>query len=221
MSSTAEIYEDMEEWRKSSDLPDENPGEVICTNLQEIYPTMNQLILFLGLNPGKAHGYTIEQNISDHKNGLTEDRCWYGWGTHNIPKGIKAIMASLYPSKDIEEIKKSILYSNTSFFRTRHQDKIKKKDFDISYPLVKKLINKNKKPFFVFGTMAYKNISKRMRMSVVSSHSVGWGKWKVKLYKNNKTNEKMIGLPHLSYDWATRKEVPDEVWTEIRKFIET
>ena len=69
--------------------------------------------------------------------------------------------------------------------------------------------------------MAYKNISKRMRMSIVSSHSVGWGKWKVLLYKNNKTNEKMIGLPHLSYDWATRKEVPNEVWTEIRKFIET
>ena len=98
MSSTAEIYEDMDEWYKSSNLTDENPGEVICTNLRKIYPTMNQLVLFLGLNPGKAHGYTIEQNISDHKDGLTEDRCWYGWGTHNIPKGIKAIMKSLYPS---------------------------------------------------------------------------------------------------------------------------
>ena len=116
MSSTAEIYEDMKEWYKSSDLPDENPGEVICTNLQKIHPSMDKLHLFLGLNPGKAHEYTIEANIRDHENGLTEDRCWYGWGTHNIPKGIKSMMKSIYPSMDNEEIKKSILYSNTSFF---------------------------------------------------------------------------------------------------------
>tara|TARA_B100000029_G_scaffold495173_1_gene559864 strand:- start:288 stop:971 length:684 start_codon:yes stop_codon:yes gene_type:complete len=195
-------------------------GEILGTPIP--IENLGDKILFIGLNPGKTHGYTIEKNLSElfSEEGLPLDRCWYGWGSHNIVGGIKKILKSLFPALTEEDIIKRVLYTNTSFFRTRHQDTIEQWQFDISYPLVKSFIDTNGKPIFVFGTKAYEYLKRRMNMNLISSHNVGWAKWKVKLFINE-SNQKMIGLPHLSYDWTTRKEVPEELWTAISAFINT
>ena len=64
------------------------------------------------------------------------------WSTYICIIKIKGGSKSFYLGKE-EDIKKRVLYTNASFFRTRHQDTIEEWQFDISYPLVKSFIDTN------------------------------------------------------------------------------
>lgn len=212
-----------EEYRQTYGLVEECPGEVVCSNVSELHPDPNNIIILMGINPGKNHDYTIEQNVRELNDVLPENRRWHGWGNHPIPMQIPHILWSIYPDRfvnDNETIHGSVLYTNLSYFRAPHQDGVTQEHLDVSWPLVHNVINLVETPIFAFGEKSYKNVAQMLQMEVVVTTLVGWGNWRLFLYRNNSTNRKMVGMPHLSYPWATRPEVPDNLWDIIRNFLE-
>jgi hypothetical protein len=212
-----------EEYIQTNGLVEETSGEVICSNVSELHSDPNNIIIFMGINPGQDHGYTIEQNVMELNDVLPENRRWYGWQNHYTAQ-IYHILLSIYPDRfvndDNETIHRTVLYTNCSYFRTPRENGVVPVHMDVAASLVRNLINLVETPIFAFGKKSYRSVAQMLEMERVATTPSGWGRWQLFLYKNNSTNRKMVGMPHLAFPWATAQGVPENLWDIIRNFLE-
>ncbi len=204
------------------------PGEVICCNMNELDSDPRNLVLFCGINPGQApekNPYTIKQNIKHLNSELPVENRWYSWDEYCRGPGI--IMTKLFPERFTykgetkeeqlpEDIRKMVLYTNSSFFRTIDQTGVTSEHLAVSSPLLMQMVNIVKFPIFAFGNEAAEQIAKFYNMYKLAEYPAGWGEWKIRFYKNH-NNIRMILVPHFSR-WRAHK-TPDETWDAMRTFF--
>jgi hypothetical protein len=211
-----------EEYKETYEI-EECLGEVLCSNIPELHPDPNNIIIFVGINPGQDHGYTIEQNVMELNDILPENRRWYGWQNHYTAQ-IYHILQSIYPDRfvndDNETIHRTVLYTNCSYFRTPRENGVVPVHINVSSTLVHNLINLVETPIFAFGKKSYRSVAQMLEMELVATTPTGWGRWQLFLYKNNSTNRKIVGMPHLAFPWATAQGVPENLWDVVRDFLE-
>lgn len=204
------------------------PGEVICCNMNDLDSDPRNLVLFCGINPGQApekNPYTIKQNIKHLNSELPVENRWYWWNTYCRNPGI--IMTKLFPERFTykgetkeepmtEDIRKQVLYTNSSFFRTVDQKGVTSDHLAISSPLLMQMVNMVKFPIIAFGNVPASQIAKLYSMYQIAEYPSGWSDWKIRFYKNH-NNIRMIQVPHFQFMWATK--TPEETWDAIRNFF--
>ena len=115
-----------------------------------------------------------------------------------------------------EDIRKQVLYTNSSFFRTVDQKGVTSDHLAISSPLLMQMVNMVKFPIIAFGIVPASQIAKLYSMYQIAEYPSGWSDWKIYFYKNH-NNIRMIQVPHFQFMWATK--TPEETWDAIRNFF--